>query len=138
MKNTLAAIALIAFSLAVGSSMEAQSRQRTQVTSGRTDLVSTLNDLDRVSQATLADVASMNVNKWKSGWKTGFTKDSTHTEQAQQAAGSLRRNLQNALPGLIRDVQLSHGGVNPTFKLYDDVSLLCEALDSLINASEAA
>ena len=28
--------------------------------------------------------------------------------------------------------------MSATFKLYDDVSLVCEAVDSLINASEAA
>ncbi|HKD78776.1 MAG TPA: hypothetical protein VKH81_03735 [Candidatus Angelobacter sp.] len=142
MKNTLAATALIALSFAFSSSLAAQSRngQRTQAVMGnssRTDLNSTLADLDRVSQATQVDIAGMNVNKWKSGWKSGFTKDGSHTEQAQQAANSLRRNLANAMPGLIHDVQNSRGSVSTTFKLYDDVSLVCEAVDSLINASEA-
>jgi hypothetical protein len=35
-------------------------------------------------------------------------------------------------------VQSSRGSMSATFKLYDDVSLVCEAVDSLINASEAA
>jgi hypothetical protein len=35
-------------------------------------------------------------------------------------------------------VQSSRGSMSTTFKLYDDVSLVCEAVDSLINASEAA
>jgi hypothetical protein len=50
----------------------------------------------------------------------------------------LQRNLAYALPGLIHDVQNSRGSLSATFKLYDDVSLVCEAVDSLINASEAA
>lgn len=142
MKNTLAAIALIALSFAFTSSLAAQSRngQRPQAVMGnssRTDLNSTLADLDRISQATQLDIAGMNVNKWKSGWKSGFMKDGSHTEQAQQAANSLRRNLASALPSLIHDVQTSRGSVSTTFKLYDDVSLVCEAVDSLINASEA-
>jgi hypothetical protein len=142
MKNTLAAIALITFSFAITSSLAAQSRngQRTQVTmagTGHTDLNTTLIDLDRISQATQNDIANMQVESWKSGWKTGFLKDGSHTQQAQQAAGSLQRNLANALPGLIHDVQTSRGSVSTTFKLYDDVSLVCEAVDSLINASEA-
>ena len=32
----------------------------------------------------------------------------------------------------------SRGGISATFKLYDDVSLVIEAVDSLITASEAA
>jgi len=106
---------------------------------GRTDLNAALIDLDRVSQATRGDVAAnLHVEKWKSGWKSGFLKDGSHKDQAQQAAGSLQRNLANALPGLIHDVQNSRGSISATFKLYDDVSLVCEAVDSLISVSEAA
>jgi len=39
---------------------------------------------------------------------------------------------------LINDVRNSRGSISATFKLYDDVSLVCEAVDSLISASEAA
>jgi hypothetical protein len=143
MKNTLAAIAVISVSFAFGSSLAAQSRPplRKQVVmapAGRTDLSAALIDLDRVSQATRSDVANLHVEKWKSGWKSGFLKDGSHRDQAQQAAGSLQRNLANALPGLIHDVQNSRGSISATFKLYDDVSLVCEAVDSLISASEAA
>jgi hypothetical protein len=124
------------------SNLAAQSRgvQRSQVTmagTGHTDLNTTLVDLDRVSQATQTDIANLHVETWKAGWKTGFLKDGAHKDQAKQAAGSLQRNLANALPGLIHDVQASRGSISATFKLYDDVSLVCEAVDSLIAASEA-
>jgi len=143
MKNALAAFALISFSLAVSSNLPAQQRgtQRTQVATagtGRMDLNTALIDLDRVSQATQSDIANMYVEKWKSGWKPGFLKGNSHQAEAQQAATSLQRNLAYALPGLIHDVQNSRGSLSTTFKLYDDVSLVCEAVDSLINASEAA
>ena len=143
MKNALAAFALISFSLAVSSNLPAQQRgtQRTQVTmagTGRMDLNTALIDLDRVSQATQSDIANMHVEKWKSGWKPGFLKGNSHQTEAQQAATSLQRNLAYALPGLIHDVQNSRGSLSATFKLYDDVSLVCEAVDSLINASEAS
>jgi len=143
MKNALAAFALISFSFAVSSNLPAQQRgtQRTQVAmagTGRTDLNTALIDLDRVSQATQSDIANMHVEKWKSGWKPGFLKGNSHQAEAQQAATSLQRNLAYALPGLIHDVQNSRGSLSATFKLYDDVSLVCEAVDSLINASEAA
>jgi len=143
MKNALAATVLISFSLAVSSNLPAQQRgaQHAQVATagaGRTDLNTALIDLDRVSQATQNDIANMHVEKWKSGWKPGFMKGNSHQAEAQQAATSLQRNLAYALPELIHDVQNSRGSLSTTFKLYDDVSLVCEAVDSLINASEAA
>ncbi len=120
-------------------SAQARGAQRTQaVDSGRTDLNTALISLDRVSQATQSDIANLHVEKWKSGWKSGFLKDGSHQAQAQQAAVSLQRNLRYALPELIHNVQNSRGSMSTTFKLYDDVSLVCEAVDSLINASEAA
>jgi hypothetical protein len=144
MKNSraTAAIVTLSFSLGLlGLNVAAQSRgaQRTQVAmagSGHMDLNTTLVDLNRVSQATQSDIANMHVEKWKAGWKSGFLKDGAHKDQAQQAANSLQRNMANALPGLIHDVQSSRGGLSATFKLYDDVSLVCEAVDSLISASE--
>jgi len=142
MKNTLAAIALVAFTFVFSADMAAQSRaQRIQVAtsgSGHTDLNTALIDLERVAQATQNDIANLQVDKWKSGWKTGFLKDGSHKDQAQQSARSLQRNLSSALPGLIRDVQTSRGSISATFKLYDDVSLVVEAVDSLITACEAA
>jgi hypothetical protein len=143
MKNTLAAIVIVGFSFAFGVNLTAQTKslQRMQAvtgSTGRTDLNSTLSDLDRASQAMQNDIANLHVEKWKSGWTTGFLKDGSHKEQAQHAAGSLQRNLSAALPGLIHDVQSSRGSIASSFKLYDDVTLLCETLDSLITASERA
>jgi hypothetical protein len=143
MKNTLVAVTLISCSFVYGSNLSAQARgtQRTQAVvadSGRTDLNSTLISLDRVSQATQSDIANLHVEKWKSGWKSGFLKGGAHQAEAQQSATSLQRNLRYALPELVHNVQNSRGSMSTTFKLYDDVSLVCEAVDSLINASEAA
>jgi hypothetical protein len=134
-----AAIFVMVFALGYNLSAQARGAQRTQAAdSGRMDLNSALISLDRVSQATQSDIANLHVEKWKSGWKSGFLKDGSHQAQAQQAAVSLQRNLRYALPELIHNVQNSRGSMSTTFKLYDDVSLVCEAVDSLINASEAA
>ena len=141
MKNSVAAIVVISLSFAYGANVSAQARgaHRTQpADNGRMDLNSALISLDRVSQATQSDIANMHVENWKSGWKSGFLKSGSHQAEAQQAATSLQRNLRYALPELIHNVQSSRGSMSTTFKLYDDVSLVCEAVDSLINASEAA
>jgi hypothetical protein len=157
MKNVLAAAVVLSAVTVVSPSLIGQSKTaQSKITQSKTvqsraaqpaqavmpadhtDLNSALIDLDRISQAAQSDIANLQVEKWKSGWKSGFLKDSSRTQQAQQAAGSLQRNLANALPGLIHDVQSSRGSISATFKLYDDVSLVCEALDSLISASEAS
>jgi hypothetical protein len=101
------------------------------------DVNTALVDLDRVSQATQSDIAGVHIDKWKSGWRTAFLKRGVHKQQAEKAAASLQKNLTDALPGLIRDVQNSRGSVSSTFKLYDDLSLVCELLDSLVSATES-
>ncbi len=139
-KVLISAAAIFVMMFVLGYNLSAQGRgaQRTQsADNGRTDLNSALISLDRVSQATQNDIANMHVESWKS-WKPGFMKGNSHQAEAQQAATSLQRNLRYALPELIHNVQSSRGSLSTTFKLYDDVSLVCEAVDSLINASEAA
>jgi hypothetical protein len=147
MKNRLAAkilisaAAILVMMFALGYNLSAQARgaQRKSADTGHTDLNTALINLDRVSQATQNDIANMHVESWKSGWKPGFLKGgSSHQAEAQQAATSLQRNLRYALPELVHNVQNSRGSMSTTFKLYDDVSLVCEAVDSLINASEAS
>jgi hypothetical protein len=147
MKNRLAAKILISaaailvmvFALGYNLSAQARGAQHKSADTGHTDLNTALINLDRVSQATQNDIANMHVESWKSGWKPGFMKGgNSHQAEAQQAATSLQRNLRYALPELMHNVQSSHGSMSTTFKLYDDVSLVCEAVDSLINASEAS
>ena len=147
MKNRLAAKILISaaailgmvFALGYNLSAQARGSQHKSADTGHTDLNTALINLDRVSQATQNDIANMHVESWKSGWKPGFMKGgNSHQAEAQQAATSLQRNLRYALPELIHNVQSSRGSMSTTFKQYDDVSLVCEAVDSLINASEAS
>src|SRR5262249_24308879 len=55
--------------------------------------------------------------------------DKAHKDQMTAA---LRRNLQFAVPNLIRDAQVSGGSISTTFKLYKDLTVVCESLDSLL------
>jgi hypothetical protein len=41
--------------------------------------------------------------------------------------------LQMAVPQLVQDAQTAHGGISATFKLYNDLTVICESLDSLIS-----
>jgi hypothetical protein len=52
--------------------------------------------------------------------------------QQSQMTAALRRNLQFAVPALIQDAQASGGSISTTFKLYKDLKVVCESLDSLL------
>ena len=112
----------------------AQSRKRTGP--ARTDLMSTLLDLDRTAAATNSDIGHLQIEKWRGGWRTGFTTSTSHKSQAGQAAQSLQRNLKTALPDLIRNALNTRGGMYATFKVYEDLTLVCETLDSLVTAAQ--
>jgi hypothetical protein len=134
MKTSLTAVLVFCMSL----TLAAQSRGRTQ--SGpapvRSDLTSMLLDLDRAAAATLTDISHLHLERWKGGWKSGFTTSTSHKNHAEQAAGSLQRNLKGPLPEMIRDALNSRGGLAPTFKVYEDLSLVCETLDTLVIEAE--
>lgn len=102
----------------------------------RTDLMSTLLELDRTAAATNSDISHLQIEKWKGGWKTGFTTSSSHKNKAGQAAVSLQRNLKGALPDLIREAMNTRGGLDATFKVYEDVNLVCQTLDSLVETAQ--
>src|SRR6185312_12639181 len=66
-------------------------------------------------------------------WKT----DSQQKQQMQQVADSLQKNITNAVPGLISDVQTSRGGVLASFKLYHNLNVVYEFLSSMAEAAGA-
>jgi len=93
-------------------------------------LNSSLADLMRVAPATNQDLANLHQEGGKLHWVTFWRRDSAHRSQVVAA---LRRNLQSAVPNLIHDVQVSRGSISTTFKLYKDLSVVCESLDSLLS-----
>lgn len=118
----------------LGLSSLASAQNRTQA-GGKPDLMSALLELDRTAASTNSDISHLQIEKWKGGWKTGFTTSSSHKNQAGQYAAALQRNLRGPLPDLIRDALNSRGNMYTTFKVYEDVSLVCESLDSLANTA---
>jgi len=93
------------------------------------DLNSVLADLQRATMSADANIARLHIDKWKA--------DSSQKQQMQQVANSLRRNITTAVPGLITDVQSSKGGVSATFKLYHNINVVYEFLNSLAEAAGA-
>lgn len=92
------------------------------------DLNTTLAELMRAAPATSQDLTKLHQGgklRWVAFWQG---------EKAEKGkmAEALRRNLQFAVPDLIHDAQASGGSLSTTFKLYRDLTAVCESLDSLL------
>jgi hypothetical protein len=146
MKNVPVAIVCVALSLVLAAPLSAQKKKRkpaappAAVTS---PLDPTLADLDRVTAATLSDLADLKAEKKHAGWRTAWMSswrfwhhESSHNQRTQEIAESVERNLRNAMPGLVQEARAS-GSFAATFKLYNNLSVLCELLDSLVDSTKA-
>lgn len=97
------------------------------------DLNTILDELRRASPATSQDLTDL---EQPSGMLHRVTFWRGNKVQRAKMTAALRRNLQFAVPDLIRDAQASGGSISTTFKLYKDLTVVCESLDSLLpNAS---
>jgi hypothetical protein len=103
----------------------------------RPSIDATIFDLQRVTVATDSDIADLDIARWKSGWRTAWLKSRSHKQEAEQVAASLQRNLRDAIPDLISQVQDSRGSVSTAFQLYNDLNVVVESLDSLIASIRA-
>jgi len=120
------------FVLVFSIGLFAQSRPAAASTSASSvarDLNSTLVELMRAAPATNQDLASLQQQGGRLHWVTFWRGDKAHKTQMTAA---LRRNLQFAVPNLIHDAQASGGSISTTFKLYNDLTVVCESLDSLL------
>jgi hypothetical protein len=151
MKKVLAALACFLFVLILAApSLSAQrsSAARTQPVLAPAPsvpspaLTSALNDLDRVSSATEADIANVGSSdektdrSWKNAWRFWHPFGSSHSPHDEKAAASLQRNLHDAMPGLIQNARSSRSFA-ATFKLYNNLSVVCELLDTLVSSSRS-
>lgn len=110
----------------IGSSAQARPAEAPSVAR---NLNSTLTELLRVAPATIQDLDLAHQQQGgKLHWVTFWRRDKVHNTELVDA---LRRNLQFAVPNLIHDTQASGGNLSTTFKLYRDLTTVCESLDSL-------
>ena len=126
--GVLTMVLMVIFSI----SLFAQSRPVAASTSASPvarDLNSTLVELMRVAPATNQDLDYLQQRSGRLHWVTFWRGDKAHKTQMTAA---LRRNLQFAVPNLIHDAQASGGSISTTFKLYNDLTVVCESLDSLL------
>lgn len=143
MKATLAAIFVLSVGLAASAQSHDSSAMATLVSStavsaapAQVELHSMLADADKTVSSTNTDLANLHVEKWASGWKTAWMKKSSHKQQAGQTADSVKQ-LASGLTPVIADVRETHGSVGSSFKLYNSLTLVCENMDALVEATHS-
>jgi len=92
-----------------------------------TGLDSVLAKIQQTARTADADLVQLRIDKWKT--------DPENKAQLQQISTSLHKNLTTAVPDLIREVQTGKGSVSATFKLYHNVNVVYEYLNSLADAA---
>jgi len=137
MKKTLAIpLFLLAGALSPGVQLSAEALpappEQSQAVPGQrqqaqSDLTGILEQVQRVAVSTNGDIGRLRIEKWKT--------DSDQKAQLQKVADSLQRNITYAVPGLVSDVQTSHGSVSSAFKLYHNLNVVYEFLSSLADAA---
>jgi hypothetical protein len=88
--------------------------------------------LKRVAPATAQDLSLYHPGG-KFGRLAFWRRDNARLGRTAEAA---RRNLELAVPNLIHDAQESHGSISATFKLYKDLSLVGESLNTLVTPGD--
>jgi hypothetical protein len=89
----------------------------------KASLLSELDRLEATASQLAVDLVGLRIDKWKA---SGSAKNA-----AQADADSVQRNLNSALPGLIRAVRSAPDDVNAGFKLYRNVSALWDVVSAL-------
>ncbi|HLW51685.1 MAG TPA: hypothetical protein VKW06_02485 [Candidatus Angelobacter sp.] len=93
------------------------------------DLDPIINQVRQATQAANVDLGRLQIGRWKG--------DSENKVQMQQVADSLKKNLTYAVPDLIGEVQSSKGSLSSTFRLYHNLNVVYEFLNSLAEAAGA-
>jgi hypothetical protein len=88
-----------------------------------------IEQIQKAALATNGDLGKLRIEKWKI--------DGDQKGQLQRMADSIQRNVTYAIPGLINDVENSHGSMSAAFKLYHNITIVYEYLSSLTDAAGA-
>jgi hypothetical protein len=127
MKTAAAGMTVILFFSACALSAQTQTGRAMQVQPAAVDLNAVLLQVQKSTSSANADIGKLRIEKWKT--------DSEQKKQLLQIADSVQKNITNAVPGLINDVQTSKGSVLTSFKLYDNLNILYEFFSGLADAA---
>jgi hypothetical protein len=88
-----------------------------------------LAQLEATSKSAQDDLTKLRIERWKT--------DGSSKKQALGNVESIQRNLQNALPEMIKQVRSAPEDVPATFKLYRNLDALYDVLGSVVEAAGA-
>lgn len=88
-----------------------------------------LTQLQQTSQSVQLDLASLRIEKWKTG---AATKQSTATD-----VDSIQRNLKDALPEIMGRLRASPENLGTTFELYRNLDALYDVFTSVVESAGA-
>jgi hypothetical protein len=88
-----------------------------------------LSQLEQTSQSIQRDLSGLRIDKWKT--------DAGTKKGSQADVGSIQRNLQTALPGMVAELRNSPESLPPTFKLYRNLDALYDVFVSLAESAGA-
>jgi flagellar hook-basal body complex protein FliE len=88
-----------------------------------------LGSLNQASQSTQNDLSRLRIEKWKT--------DGNTKRQTQSDTESILKNLQNALPGILSQLQNSPENLAITFKTYRNLDALYDVLTSIVESAGA-
>lgn len=84
-------------------------------------------EIQQVSQNANMDLGRLRIDRWKT--------DANQKATYQQMADSLRKNLSYAVPDLLVEVRTTQGSVSSTFKLYHNLNVVYEYLNTLVDGA---
>jgi hypothetical protein len=85
--------------------------------------------LQQTAQSMLTDLSKLRIEKWKT--------DSTNKQQALANVSSIQRNLQDALPDMIAQLNNAPEDLAASFKLYRNLDALYDVFGSLVESAGA-
>ena len=88
-----------------------------------------LGALNQASQNTQNDLSRLRIEKWKT--------DGNTKKQTQNDTESILKNLQNAFPGILTQLQNSPENLAITFKTYRNLDALYDVLSSVVESTGA-
>ena len=126
-------IAIVASLITIASLAYTQSASNAPAAPVSVSSIAELNqiiaNLRHASESAQADLSHLRIEKWKA--------DGNTKRQSQSDTESILRNLQNAMPAILTDLQNSPENLALTFKLYRNLDALYDVLTSVVESAGA-
>jgi len=113
--------AMIIFFLCAGLVAQAPAPAASQPASPELNAI--ISDVQKVALSSNGDLGKLRIEKWKA--------DGPQKQQMEKVTESLQRNINNAIPGLISDLQADPNSVSKAFKLYHNLNVVYEFMSPL-------